>query len=188
MLADAGFHEANQLEQCEQNGMLAYVPAPARTYGRSKNGVQVTSKAEFVYDARRDLFVCPHGAELNRKGTFSDAGKDTGVYYNKTACASCPLKAACTQGEYRKIKRRTNEEVVERAALRLAENPALFKQRKCLVEHVFGTLRNNGHDVFLTKGLEKIKGELHLSAMAYNLRRAVNILGIEALLRAVPGA
>jgi hypothetical protein len=185
VLADAGYHEANQLEACEQNEIVAFVPAPGRTEGRSKNGVQVTPKSEFVYDDQRDVYICPQGAELHRRSTCSDGDKETGVYYNPTACASCPLQAACTQGAYRKIKRRTNEDVVERAALRLAENPMIFKQRKCLVEHVFGTLRNNGHDIFLTKGLKKIKGELHLSALAYNLRRTVNLLGVTTLINAV---
>lgn len=186
VLADAGYHEANQLEACEQNEIATFVPAPGRTGGRSTDGVQVTPKTEFVYSAERDSYTCTQGAELERRATCSDGGKDTGVYYNPGACTACPVKIACTQSAFRKIKRRTNEEVVERAALRLAENPAAFKQRKCLVEHVFGTLRNNGHDILLTKGLKKIKGELHLSALAYNLRRVVNILGVKAMMKAVP--
>ena len=38
---------------------------------------------------------------------------------------------------------------------------------------------------FLMKGLEKVRGEFSLTAFAYNLRRAINILGIPALIEAI---
>jgi hypothetical protein len=38
---------------------------------------------------------------------------------------------------------------------------------------------------FLTRGLEKVRGEFSLTALAYNLRRALNILGMEELMAAV---
>ena len=38
---------------------------------------------------------------------------------------------------------------------------------------------------FLTKRLEKVRGEFSLTALAYNLRRALNIVGIDGLMEAV---
>jgi len=35
------------------------------------------------------------------------------------------------------------------------------------------------------RGLEKVRGEFSLTALAYNLRRALNILGMEKLMAAV---
>jgi hypothetical protein len=37
----------------------------------------------------------------------------------------------------------------------------------------------------MTKGLEKVRGEFSLTALAYNLRRALNIVGIDGLMEAV---
>jgi len=37
----------------------------------------------------------------------------------------------------------------------------------------------------LMRGLEKVRAEFRLTALAYNLRRALNILGTERLMAAV---
>ena len=43
------------------------------------------------------------------------------------------------------------------------------------VEHPFGTIKHwMGHDRFLMRGLENVRGEFSLSGLAYNLRRAIN--------------
>lgn len=57
-----------------------------------------------------------------------------------------------------------------------------MKSRKEIVEHVFGTLRMWGHDRFLMRGLEKVRAEFSLSAICYNLRRLINLLGVERLI------
>jgi transposase len=38
---------------------------------------------------------------------------------------------------------------------------------------------------FLMRGLQNVRAEFSLTALAYNLRRALNILGVEAMVRAV---
>jgi hypothetical protein len=40
---------------------------------------------------------------------------------------------------------------------------------------------------FLRRGLEKVRVEFSLTALAYNLRRALNILGVETMMAAVRG-
>jgi hypothetical protein len=40
---------------------------------------------------------------------------------------------------------------------------------------------------FLMKGLDNVCAEFSLTALVYNLRRALNILGVEALMAAVRG-
>ncbi|MGO9772718.1 MAG: transposase, partial [Roseiarcus sp.] len=54
------------------------------------------------------------------------------------------------------------------------------------VEHPFGSVKqwmNQG--AFLMKGLDKVRAEFSLTAFAYNLRRAFNVLGVGALVAAV---
>ena len=64
-------------------------------------------------------------------------------------------------------------------------NPPV-KARQSIVEHPFGTLKHWwGHSHFLMRGLKKVRGEFSLSALAYNLRRVLNILGVRALLKAL---
>jgi hypothetical protein len=52
--------------------------------------------------------------------------------------------------------------------------------------HPFGTIKqwmNQG--AFLMRGLEKVRAEFTLTTLVYNLRRALNIIGIEDLMAAV---
>ncbi len=108
-------------------------------------------------------------------------------YYKTAACRDCFLKEQCTQNvEGRRITRWVDEHLLEEMAERLKAHPEYRVQRSSLVEHPFGTLKrgmNQGY--FLLKGLEKVKAEFSLSALAYNLKRVFNILGVEKLIAAV---
>jgi transposase len=184
-VADAGYHEAGQLQQCEQAGLETYVPAPGTRSGQANGGGSVYPKERFDYDAQKDCYGCPAGHELPRAGQGRKNGKDRFYYYNMAACRDCALKAQCTGAAYRKLSRLQNEAVVERQAGRVNDSPAIVAERKEIVEHVFGTLRMWGHDTFLCRGLEMVRAEFSLSALAYNLRRVLNVLGIDKLLEAV---
>jgi transposase len=53
----------------------------------------------------------------------------------------------------------------------------------CLSEHPFGTVKwHHRANCLLFKGQEKATAELGLSFLAYNLKRAINIVGIEKLI------
>lgn len=186
-VADAGYHEAQQLEACEAAGIETYVPAPGTRSGQSPAGRAVYPKSAFTYAAATDTYCCPGGHELARARTVERRGKVLQYYQNRAACRVCPLRAACTTAAARIIERLANEAVVERQAARVAAQPDLVARRKELVEHVFGTLRLWGHDDFLLKGLSKVRAEFSLSALSYNLRRVLNLLGVGALLAALRG-
>jgi transposase len=180
-VADAGYHESHQLHRCTQEGIEAYVPAQGTTSGQSKEGKQVFPKSAFVYDPVQDAYRCPAGQHLERGCQSQDKGKTIIVYYHRKACGSCPIKSQCTVSEYRKISRGLYEAEVEQMAKRVADNRAIVARRKTIVEHVFGTLRNWGHDTFLTRGLESVRAEFSLSALSYNLRRALQLVSVERL-------
>jgi Transposase DDE domain len=106
-------------------------------------------------------------------------------YANASACRDCPLRARCTD-TYRAVSRLENEDALERMEERIAERPDILDRRREIVEHPFGTIKqwmNQG--AFLMRGLEKVRAEFSLTALAYNLRRALNILGVEKLMAAV---
>jgi transposase len=181
-VADAGYHEAQQLEQCEQAGIVTYVPAGAGTSGQAPGGQPVYPKTEFTYDGEQDRYRCPAGQTLKFGYTANTRGKARRYYYHIAACGVCARRAQCTTASYRKISRLENEAVVERQAARVATKPQVVAERKTIVEHVFGTLRLGGHDQFLCRGLEMVRAEFSLSALSYNLRRALNVLGVEKLM------
>ena len=112
------------------------------------------------------------------------------VYYDGAACRRCPIKAQCTSAKrWRQIARWEGEAVLDAMAARLAANPQMTRTRRNTVEHPFGTIKhamNQGH--FLMKGLRQVRAEFSLSALAYNLLRAVNIVGVKALVEAPAAA
>jgi transposase len=182
VVADAGYHEADQLEACEKQNITTYVPDTGKCSGKSRNGKTVFPKEKFVYDPTTDTYRCPAEQTLSPGAVSNNKGKDRIIYRNYKACRHCALKSQCTISRHRTIFRRTNEAVIDRQAARLGANPGMMLLRKSVVEHVFGTLRNWNHDHFLTRGLAKVRAEFSLSSLAYNLRRVLNLKSFEVLI------
>jgi hypothetical protein len=81
-----------------------------------------------------------------------------------------------------------NEAVLDRMQARIAARPGVLDRRRETVEHPFGSIKqwmNQG--AFLMRGLEKVRGEFSLTALAYNMRRVLNIVGMEGVMAAVRG-
>ncbi|WP_267396476.1 transposase [Sphingomonas sp. GC_Shp_1] len=107
-------------------------------------------------------------------------------YSNPAACGGCQMKALCTKGRWRRVNRWEKEEIIERMAERLAERPDLLVIRRSTVEHPFGTIKQSmNQGAFLMRGLEKVRAEFSLTALAYNLRRVITLIGVPGLIRAV---
>lgn len=185
VVADAGYHERGQLANCEQAGFTTYVPAPRTQSGRTAEGQAVYPKENFIFDPINNVYVCPEGQRLPRAGAGKKHGKACDYYYSVVACAACAQRGNCTTAPYRKISRLENEEAVERQAARVSAHPEIIARRKQIVEHVFGTMREWGHDRFLCRGLSMVRAEFSLTALAYNLRRALSVIGVERLLQAL---
>src|SRR5512142_2255933 len=124
------------------------------------------------------------GRGLRRMVTHHRA--TTVQYCNRNACRGCELKPQCTADTYRRVGRWTEEAVLDRMEARLAARPEILKQRREIAEHPFGSIKqwmNQG--TFLLRGLEKVRAEFSLTALAYNFIRVVNIVGVASLLKAV---
>ena len=73
-----------------------------------------------------------------------------------------------------------------RMAERIARRPDILVIRKSTVEHPFGTIKQSmNQGAFLMRGLEKVRAEFSLTALAYNLRRAITLIGVPGLIQAV---
>ena len=103
-----------------------------------------------------------------------------------SACATCRMKAQCTTGQKRRIKRREHEAVIDAMQQRLDGDPDKMRVRRQTVEHPFGTIKFwMGAAHFLTKTLVRVRTEMSLHVLAYNLKRVMRILGIGAMLAAM---
>lgn len=74
----------------------------------------------------------------------------------------------------------------KKVQLRIRSDNAVLKKRMCIVEHPFGTVKWY-HDAryLLCRGIEKATGELGLSFLAYNLKRAINMVGVQAIVEQI---
>jgi transposase len=78
--------------------------------------------------------------------------------------------------------------VMKKVVIFINEDKEKYKQRMHLSEHPFGTVKwYHGAHYFLCRGKEKVTGELGLSFLAYNLRRAITLVGVPVLIAAARG-
>lgn len=70
-----------------------------------------------------------------------------------------------------------------KVVLRIKGDNKKPRERMCLSEHPFGTVKwHHGAHYLLCKGKEKATAELGLSFLAYNMKRAINTVGIMKLI------
>jgi transposase len=183
VVADAGYYNAAEVSRCAEAGLTAYVPK-ADTSANTARGLY--GKSRFKYDAAKDVYVCPAGAELTYRFNTYELGRELS-YYRASGCKGCALKPQCTRNKAnRTITREENEGLMEAMAARMAAQPGKFKLRKTLAEHPFGTIKRwFGYTHFLLKGLEKVRCEWSLTTLAYNLKRVLNLVSFEKLMAAV---
>ena len=78
--------------------------------------------------------------------------------------------------------------IKKKVVLRIKQDKEKIKQRMCLSEHPFGTVKwNHGAHYLLCRGKEKATAELGLSFLVYNMIRAINIAGFDRLMGAIQG-
>ena len=175
------------------------------------NPEQMRAKAlegYFVRDAERNLVYCPQGEILRQKSIKRNGNIR---YCNKLACKRCKCK--CTLSKFKEadfskdalikaVDSRRKQDLkdenkdnpkppkttivrkVVQYVLHLDQNK--MDNRKCLSEHPFGTIKRAlGQYYFLLKGFAKVDAEMGLFCLSYNLRRAISLKGVPALVAAL---
>jgi len=183
VVTDGGYFGCEVVKACEDDQITVYVPVPELGDAKRRG---LFTRAEFAYDASRDVYVCPQGAALtviSRTSRKARHHKEFRVYATKQ-CQGCPLRAQCTTSKYgRRIKRWVHQEVLERLQARMRAHPEMMARRKALVEHPFGTIKvAMNHERLLLKGLKHVATEIKLTVLSYNLKRVMSILGVATLI------
>jgi transposase len=136
------------------------------------------SRADFVFDPERNIYVCPGGAELTSTGNI-DQGHILYYRASKNDCSTCSLKPKCTTAVSRKITRDLNEDVRDR--VRALANTEAFqrshRERKKVEMRFAHMKRILRLDRLRLRGLSGVRDEVLLTATAQNLRRLVKLLG-----------
>jgi transposase len=181
-LADRGYFKGEEILECDRAGINALVPKSHTSNNLAKGQFD---KQDFCYIPADDEYQCPAGQRAIRRFSTVEHGMVIHKYWS-SACPKCPIKAQCTTGEYRRIARWEHEHVLEAMQARLDQMPQASRIRRQTVEHTFGTLKAwMGATHFLMKRLPKVSTEMSLHVLAYNLKRAMQILGIVPLMQAM---
>jgi hypothetical protein len=182
VLADRGYYKVTELLKCEDAGIDAIVPKPLTSNSKADGRFD---KRDFVYDSERDEYRCPAGEWAIRRFSTVEDGMTLDKYW-PSACPKCPMRGACTTAKYRRIGRWEREDVFDRVQQRLDQMPEAGRIRRQTVEHAFGTLKAwMGSTHFLTKTLPKVRTEMSLHVLAYNLKRVMRMMGVRPLIHAI---
>lgn len=181
-IADRGYFKGEEILACHEAGIAALVPK-TMTSGAKADGR--FDKADFIYDAAKNEYRCPAGQALIWRFAAVEDGMKLHRYWSSN-CKGCPLKEKCTPSPQRRITRWEHQDVLDDMQARLDRDPEAMRVRRSTVEHPFGTIKAwMGSTHFLTKGLERVRTEMSLHVLAYNLKRLIAILGITAVMKAV---
>lgn len=187
VLADKGYYKVEDIKKCLENGITPYV---AKQTFSSRTGVKEFYPDKFTYDKERDVYICPAGQELSRSRNRQSKGKIIGYdYRNYGVCGQCSFKEQCTKSaKGRSIFRHIDQDLLDPNDVQLSDNKEKYKLRQMIVEHPFGTVKRTwGAYYFLTRRMPSVTTEMSLTYLAYNLKRAINILGAKEMIKRLRG-
>jgi len=178
-LADRGYFKGEEILECVDVGIKPLVPKPLTSGSRAEGRFD---KRDFIYDPKRDEYRCPAGERAIWRMTTVEDGQTIHSYWS-SACPRCTMKAQCTRSPYRRVRRWEHEQVLDAMQRRLDRTPEASRLRRQTVEHPFATLKAwMGSTHFLTKTLPRVRTEMSLHVLAYNLKRAMQMFGTQTLI------
>lgn len=169
-VADTGYSSGENYAFLEGIGLKSFIP-PHGTYKGGPDG--------FEYDEEQDHYVCPQGKIIPFKKVFIEKKNQTKKKEyrgSKRLCIDCPIRSACLgkSAQEKKFTVTYYREEYERniARMKSPEGRYMKGKRQSTVEPVFGTLTQfMGLRKINTIGLQQANKVMHLSAIAYNLKK-----------------
>ncbi|MBN8186392.1 transposase [Salipiger thiooxidans] len=146
-------------------------------------------RADFAYDAERDVYICPGGKELKQsRRTFTKPREKTPDEHgmlrypaSKADCDACERKArCCPKAPSRKVLRSIFEPSRDRArAIAQTTDYAISCKLRKKEEMLFAQLKRiPGLGRLRLRGPSGARDEFHLAATAQNLRKLAKLLPI----------
>lgn len=196
-LADKGYISTTDIAACVADGITANVCMDEDSLDFCIETDEDCEKplsyvnGRIVYIKERNICVCPMG-EILYPGSYRQKRR-VGRYYNTKACARCAHK--CVSGRFAEgeismkkfdFSKEYNDTDLKLKQIHYVPDKELLKRRKSLSEHPFGIVKRClGADYLLLKGFSGVRAEMALAYLAFNMKRAVNILGIKPIIQAI---
>jgi len=174
--ADVAYGTGEMLDWLMGRDIDAHIPI--KDMSKRKDGT--LSREDFVFDAERDVYICPAGKTLRTTGRVF-AGNTLYYRASKFDCERCPLKQrCCPKSPGRRVPRDVNEAARDHARALMGTEPFVQSRReRKKIETRFGDLKwNLGLTRLRLRGLSGARDEFHLAAIVQNLRRLANLVAI----------
>ena len=189
-LYDKGYHTGSELAIADALGIPAIVAIPP--FSGASHAPDIRYDVEhFDYDPKTDTYTCLQGHTLRTTGYWHHAKNDAGEVayrfrnYTTPKCKTCPVRPQCTKSAAngKQVRRSEFAHNVENNKKRVQNSEKLYKRRQAIVEHPFGTIKRQwGFNFIITKKyIERAEADFGFIMTAYNLRRIINIIGMQKL-------
>jgi hypothetical protein len=145
-----------------------------------------------IYGSKDVCRQCPNRCTSSRKPKEVSFGPDTKYVparmYGYTKQRLNPISADVPMNPFNHTLDRRDYDASAKVILRIRKDIHKLQERMCLSEHPFGTVKwYHGAHYLLCKGKEKVTAELGLSFLAYNMKRAISIIGTKKLIEGMQG-
>jgi len=179
---DKGYYTAEELYKTQKLGVTTHVCIPNVAATAPNPAYNVS---EFNYNKKNDTYTCPARQVLKTNGNWYQKKSYRVKQYKTKECKDCPVKNLCTKAKYQKIiERHEFAEALEINKNNIDKNPEIYAQRQSIVEHPFGTMKRQwGFDHIMTKkSIKRASADVGFIFIAYNLKRIMNIIGLDKLI------
>ena len=179
--ADAGYESEENYTYFEKKKQKCCIKP--QNYERSKTKKfknNMALRENMYYDADKDEYICQNGKKLKamyQGKRKSKSGFESEItYYECESCEGCPYKKNCTRSKGNR-KMQVSKKFIEQRQQSLANITSplgilLRTNRNIQSEGAFGVIKENyKFRQFLLRGTQKVKTEIVLIAMAYDINK-----------------
>jgi hypothetical protein len=181
---DAGYESEENYTYFESKEQTCYIKP--QNYERSKKRKfksNMNLRENMPYNAEKDEYTCQNGKKLRAVYTgkrVSKSGFESEVtYYECENCEGCAFKKDCTRAkanrkmqlskEFLRQRKKSLENITSEKGILLRMN------RSIQVEGAFGVIKQDyGFRQFLLRGNKKIRTEMFIVALGYNINKLHN--------------
>lgn len=181
MTADSGYESEEGYSYLEEKEIAAFIKPQTYEQWKKRSFKKDISKREnMIYDSVADTYTCRNGKCLSVAFTKHQKSKNgyksEVTVYECENCEGCPYKEKCTRAKGNKklyVSKKFIEQRQKSYENIMSEQGVLYRMNRSIqVEGAFGVLKNDYEfQRFLMRGKTKVKIEILLLCMGYNINK-----------------
>lgn len=178
---DSGYESEEGYSYLDEHQIKAYIkPQTYEKWKKRSFKKDISKRENMSYDIQEDSYTCHNGQKLKRQYERHSKSKSGYVsevtVYECESCKGCPYKEKCTKSQGNKklyVSKKFISQRQDSFENIMSEKGILYRMNRSIqVEGAFGVLKNDYEfQRFLLRGKTKVKLEILLLCMGYNLNK-----------------